>query len=117
MYNHIHYYANEGIGYALYMPFNIDKLINDWIYLQRKMVHDIPDAFTRDEWAYLISFLGKSNLTKPISISFGSPVSESENLISILAKPRGTVSLWLPNNVSLLGPLMLILLSLSGNNI
>jgi len=117
MSNHIHYYINEGIGYALYMPFNIDKLIDDWISLQRKMVHNIPDDFTRDEWAYLISFLGKSNLTKPISISFGIPVSESGKFVSILAKPRGIVSLWLPNNVSLLGPLMLILLSLSGNKI
>ena len=35
--------------------------------------------------------------------------------MSLFARPRGAVGLWLPNNVSLLGPLMLIVVSLSGN--
>ena len=32
-------------------------------------------------------------------------------------RPRGVVAVWLPNNVSLLGPLTLILLSLTGNRL
>lgn len=117
MFKQVQYYVNGQIGYTIYMPFKFEDIINDWGILQRKMIRNIPNGFTRDEWAYLILFLGKSDLIKPISISFGKPVTETGFSSNILVKPRGIISLWLPNNVSLLGPLMLIILSLSGNQI
>lgn len=117
MFKHVQYYVNGQIGYTIYLPFKFEDIINDWGILQRKMIRNIPNGFTRDEWAYLILFLGKSDLIKPISISFGKPVTETGFSSNVLVKPCGVISLWLPNNVSLLGPLMLIMLSLSGNRI
>jgi hypothetical protein len=81
------------------------------------MTRNMPEEFTRNEWAYLISFLEKESLYQPIERSFGSQIISPENSIEFFARPRGLIALWLPNNISLLGPIMLVLLSLSGNPI
>lgn len=79
-----------------------------WSGLRATMIRARPDAFTRDEWAYLIAFLDAGHLQE---------IVRSATAPNAIARPRGTVAVWLPNNVSLLGPLTLILLSLTGNEI
>ncbi len=75
-------------------------------------------SFTRDEWAYLITFLDSQNLQQPFTLSFGTRVAQpATTSIKRCARPRGPVAIWLPNNISLLGPLTLILLLLTGNSI
>ena len=98
------------------LPFDLQVLIGDWQKVRSAMLKEVPEAFSRDEWAYLATFLAKQSLLKPFQQSFGAgdACSGSE---SLLVRPRGLVGLWLPNNVSLLGPLMLIVVSLSGNAI
>jgi hypothetical protein len=96
------------------LPFDLKSLLDGWSKVRSAMLKEVPDAFSRDEWAYLVAFLGKENLMLPFEQSFGSPESKP-GATSLLARPRGPVGLWLPNNVSLLGPLMLIVVSLSGN--
>ena len=100
---------------ALMLPFDLQRLIEDWRKLRRAMVRNVPAAFTRDEWAYMLMFLDQENLLRPFKHAFGQPVDHPEGPPRLLIKPRGEIALWLPNNVSLLGPLMLILISLTGN--
>lgn len=82
--------------------------IERWSGLRAAMIRARPDAFTRDEWAYLIAFLDSAHLQE---------IVRSASAPNAVARPRGAVAVWLPNNVSLLGPLTLILLSLTGNEI
>jgi len=98
----------------LTLPSDLKSLLDGWSKVRSAMLKEVPDAFSRDEWAYLVAFLGKESLMLPFAQSFGSPVPKA-GTVSLLARPRGPVGLWLPNNVSLLGPLMLIVVSLSGN--
>lgn len=86
----------------------LDELLARWRTVQRAMTRERPEAFTRDEWAYLIAFLDERQLRAPFE-QLRSP--------GYVAVPRGPIAVWLPNNVSLLGPLTLILLSLTGNPI
>ena len=79
------------------------------------MVKTMPESFTRDEWAYLISFLSRENLWRPFRESFGQETEDGAvKAATSVYRPRGPVGLWLPNNVSLLGPLTMVLLSLTG---
>lgn len=80
------------------------------------MARDKPAAFTRDEWAYLIGFLDPGSLRSAFSMSFGEP-DPSGAPADAVAVPGGTIAVWLPNNVSLLGALSLVLLTLTGNAI
>ena len=98
------------------LPFDLSSVIADWGKVRAAMLKEVPDAFSRDEWAYLVSFLDKQSLGRPFEQSFG-PSDPDHGRISLLARPRGPVGLWLPNNVSLLGPLVLIIVSLTGNPI
>jgi Acyl-CoA reductase (LuxC) len=82
--------------------------IERWTELRAAMIRTRPDAFTRDEWAYLISFLDAGHLQGIVHDTFAP---------NVMARPRGSVVVWLPNNVTLLGPLTLILLTLTGNRI
>jgi hypothetical protein len=117
MYDHLHFFQlNEQVT-AVALPFEVESVIADWHNLRKIMIREIPAEFTRDEWAYLVSFLSKENLNQPIKSTFGNPITPTNRSVSYLARPRGNIGLWLPNNVSLLGPLMLVLLSLSGNPI
>ncbi len=78
------------------------------------MLKHVPAGFTRSEWAYIASFLSRESLLEPFGRSFGSRLSaEDVETPNFIARPVSEVAIWLPNNVSLLGPLMLILLSLS----
>lgn len=112
-----HNFLNKNVRHNLYLPFALDEIISGWVGLTRKMIKAIPEGFTRDEWAYLITFLNKSNLFMPFNMAFGDSTLDKEPPPDYLVKPLGQIGLWLPNNVSLLGPLMLVLLSLSGNTI
>lgn len=98
---------------AIATPFVLDAFIAQWSGLRRKMVRDVDPAFTRDEWAYLATFIGSDALTAVFRATFGERTERGP--IDRLLRPRGPVALWLPNNVSLLGPLTLVLVSLTGN--
>ncbi len=97
---------------AVELPFALDDVIASWAGLRRVMARLRPDAFERDEWAYLISFLDADNLRLPFRSAFGEP--REAGAPAWVARPGGPVAVWLPNNVSLLGPLILVLLSLTG---
>jgi hypothetical protein len=115
MSDRLHYFASETRRWAVALPFELDGLVLQWEQLRAVMIRDMPAAFGRDEWAYLIAFLDPENLVRPFHEAFGRRLAAAEGRIDALARPRGPVAVWLPNNVSLLGPLVLVLLSLSGN--
>jgi hypothetical protein len=100
---------------GLALPFSPPQVIADWGALRSAMRKSVPAEFSRDEWAYLMTFLAPQNLHAPFLEAFGKPVDGGRP--SRLARSRGVVAVWLPNNVSLLGPLTLILLTLTGNRI
>lgn len=107
--------GSDGKGVAVALPIPPRLLIEDWTSLQVSMVKTMPESFTRDEWAYLISFLSAENLWRPFRESFGEEIQgDAAKAAASVYRPRGRVGLWLPNNVSLLGPLTMILLSLTG---
>lgn len=107
--------GSDGSGVAVSLPVSPRLLIEDWASLQSSMVKTMPETFTRDEWAYLISFISPENLWRPFRESFGQETKDGAvKKAASLYRPRGQVGLWLPNNVSLLGPLTMILLSLTG---
>jgi hypothetical protein len=107
---------------ALALPVSPCQSVAEWGALRGAMRKTVPAEFTRDEWAYLMAFLAPENLQAPFLEAFGDPVVPSGDCkgavsVSRLVRPRGVVAVWLPNNVSLLGPLTLILLTLTGNRI
>ena len=97
------------------LPFHLDAVIDDWNSLRPAMIRTRPEAFTRPEWAYLLEFLAPENLRMPFERAFGTPCANDAAPPRSLFRPGGPVAVWLPNNVSLLGPLTAILLSLTGN--
>lgn len=100
----------------LVLPFDPEVAIADWSSLRRKMVRNCPDSFSRDEWAYMMAFLDAENLRRPFADSFGTQSDQpGDDRVRYVHKPRGRVAVWLPSNVSLLGPLTLVLMSLTGN--
>ncbi len=72
-----------------------------WSDLRAAMIRDRPVAFSRDEWAYLIEFLAVDSLAPFIGSGRG----------------RERVALVLPNNVSLLGPLLVVVATLGARSI
>jgi len=116
MSKHLHRFASSRGAVVVALPFHLDEFISDWAGLRTPMRKSVPDDFSRDEWAYLMNFLSPEQLQRPFCEAFGSPATTERTIIS-LARPRGTVGVWFPNNVSLLGPLILILLSLTGNRL
>ncbi len=121
MSEHLHYFSTDMRRWAVTLPFDLDAVIGQWDQLRAVMVRNMPEAFNRDEWAYLITFLDPHNLERPFLQAFGRREALAESSINgsidSLARPRGPVAVWLPNNVSLLGPLMLVLVSLTGNHV
>lgn len=113
----MHIYRTPGGCSAVCLPFELDDVVEDWSRLRPIMARQVPEAFTRDEWAYLITFLDAANLRRPFEQSFGEPADKGAGEIDRVVRPRGNAGIWLPGNVSLLGPLTLILLSLTGNRI
>lgn len=115
---HIHYFAAPQGATAVVLPFSLEELLEGWGSLRSKMIRRPSPAFSRDEWAYLITFLDPAHLRAAFSDTFGEAVADpGDRRLNQLARPRGPIALWLPNNVSLLGPLTMILLSLTGNPI
>ena len=107
----------SGNTYAIVrLPHAIDDIIADWGRVRENMLRTRHEGFSRDEWAYLISFLDAKNLIRPFEFSFGKHVSLGEAAADryTLYRLRGRIAVWLPGNVSLLGPLMLVLVSLTG---
>jgi hypothetical protein len=108
-------FASPGQTTLLLLPFDVDRVIADWAALRHRMIGRKPEAFTRTEWAYLISFLEPEGLERVFLETFGDRRAEEAETRRVIAWPAGTVAVWLPNNVSLLGSLTLILVSLTGN--
>jgi len=111
-----HFFTNAERATCLALSFDLAERLGDWARLQSAMRRHVPDAFTRDEWAYLLAFVAPSNLHKPFVQAFGDPSAQASIRPSIFVRPRGQIAIWLPNNVSLLGPLLLVLSSLTGSN-
>jgi hypothetical protein len=109
------FFSAGGRGTLLLLPFDLDRAIADWAAMRRPMVARKPETFTRAEWAYLISFLDPETLERVFVETFGNRGSVEPGTPREIARPGGTVAIWLPNNVSLLGSLTLVLLSLTGN--
>jgi hypothetical protein len=115
MSDRLHYFRTETGRYAVSLPFALDAVVGDWDRLRRAMIREVPAPFSRDEWAYLLNFLAPENLRLPFRQSFGEAEGAPSGPVHTLARPRGPVSVWLPGNVNLLGPLTLVLVSLTGN--
>ncbi len=81
------------------------------------MLRTVARGFSRDEWAYLAKFLDAHNLDKTIRESFGAPTHHPIGVPLRIYRARGPIAVWLPSNVSLLGPLTLVLLSLTGQRL
>lgn len=110
----LHFFAAPHRCTVVALPYDLDERVHQWAGLRKKMVQQVPEPFTRDEWAYLAAFLDETNLRKPFLESFGEASGNGRARPATLVRPRGMIGIWLPNNVSLLGPLALILASLSG---
>ena len=80
------------------------------------MIRELPEGFTRDEWAYLITFIDERALLAVYQSTFGQRIPSEENPKEEYWI-RDSVALWLPNNVSLLGPLVMILVSITGSTL
>jgi len=93
------------------LGFDLTVRLKQWDALRVKMVRGVPAEFTRDEWAYLIGFVTVDHLYDCLVTSFG---MEDHGDPKSLLRPRGAIAIWLPSNVSLLGPLVLILASFAG---
>jgi hypothetical protein len=101
---------------ALALPFDLAGVLDEWKALRVAMTRELPAGFRRDEWAYLVQFLAPEALAGVFRSTFGEPVADLAEVEAVW-RPRGPVAVWLPNNVSLLGPLALALLSLTGNEL
>jgi len=106
--------SNQGIT-QIKLSFDLDAMIHAWSDLRKQMIRELPDGFTRDEWAYLISFISSESLYKVYESTFGTRVYNKDMAIDQTVIVRDKVALWLPNNVSLLGPLVMILISITGS--
>lgn len=103
---------------AVALNFDLARRLDDWASFRKVMALRVPDTFTRDEWAYLITFLDRDHLQAIFTQTFGHHLdAPGPRRIEALFRARPRVSVWLPNNVSLLGPLVLVLISLGGANI
>jgi len=111
----LHLYESPHRVTAIALPVPPQQIVAGWGALRSAMYKSVPAEFSRDEWAYLMAFLDPENLSAPLLEAFGHPVDEGR--ASRLVRPRGVVAVWLPNNVTLLGPLTLILLTLTGNRL
>ena len=118
MCEHLHYFEAPSGCTAVALPFELDTMLAAWSALRTQMVRRKSASFTRDEWTYLITFLDAQHLQQAFTQSFGARAAQvASTRLTRFARPRGPVAIWLPNNISLLGPLTLILLLLTGNPI
>ena len=83
------------------LPFQLEEVINAWNALRSVMIRNFPDEFTREEWAYLIQFISMNSLGAPFREYFGEAQKDTDfTEVNSLFKTRGTVGMWLPNNVT-----------------
>jgi hypothetical protein len=108
----LHYFADGTRRSAVALAVAPADVAAGWQRVRAAMVREVPADFTRDEWAYLMTFVAASSLQRPFAEAFGAPAEAGP--VDLLAAPRGRVAVWLPNNVTLLGPLTVVLLSLAG---
>ncbi|MBS2023550.1 MAG: hypothetical protein JST92_14185 [Deltaproteobacteria bacterium] len=117
----VHWFNGSTSSHGVLLPFDLEAVLRDWGALRMAMTKEVPPEFTRDEWAYLIGFLDPHALRGTFEQTFGAAAQGSDrgptSGTRFLVRPRGMVAVWLPNNVSLLGPLTLVLLSLTGNRV
>ncbi len=117
----LHHFGHDA-NTVVALPFLLPERIAELSGLRKKMIRNKPSEFSREEWAYLIQFLSEESLWRVVESTFGkySP-AELANRVSgkqrKLYRPRGQVGVWLPGNVSMLGPLTLVLSLLSGNRV
>lgn len=108
----LQFFALGGRRVAAALPWSPAVVVEQWQGLRRAMLRAVPEPFTRDEWAYLVSFLAREQLLAVVQQHLGQPAEAGA--VQLLARPRSPVGVWLPNNVSMLGPLTFVLLSLTG---
>jgi hypothetical protein len=108
----LNYFLGAEGRVAVALPFACAQIVEEYQALRRQMLKQVAEGFSRDEWAYLASFLAKENLETLYETHFGKPAGSGQ--VRLLARPLEPVAVWLPNNVSMLGPLTFILLSLTG---
>lgn len=97
-------------------PHDPRAVVAEWTRLRGRMIRRCPPEFNRDEWAYLIASLDPGKLLEPWQAHWGSFTEEAPDRAALI-RPREPVALWTPNNVSLLGPLVVIQLSLLGSTL
>jgi hypothetical protein len=102
---------------AVALPFDLAQVVADWGTVRSAMIRGIADGFERSEWAYLLEFISPDNLWAVYEQTFGKQVSEEGTRPLQIARPVDNVAVWLPNNVSLLGPLTTVLLSITGSRL
>ena len=107
-------FAGPSGGDAVLLPFELDDLLADWQSLRPRMIRSLNRDFARVEWAYLIQFIDPANPGAVYTETFGPRAAAAPRRLHL---PFQRVAVWLPNNVSLLGPLTMILLSLTGGEV
>jgi len=112
----LHWFDATTSRVVVQLPHSIEEILADWHVIRLRMIRQVHPDFTRSEWAYLIQFLDRDRLRSIFTGTFGNSSAATACADRLLA-PRQRIALWLPNNVSLLGPLTLILLSLIGSDI
>jgi len=110
--HHVHLVDGPTGVRAVLLPGPLDEGIAQWSGLRSAMIRQLPDGFRREEWAFVIQFLAAANLRAMFERSFG--VATDHGHPTVVHRSRGAVGVWLPGNVSLLGPLVAVLLSLAG---
>ncbi|WP_171097570.1 acyl-CoA reductase [Ruegeria sp. HKCCD7255] len=100
------------------LPFALDALCAEYDEVTARMARRAaPPAFSRDEWGYLLGFMRGSALRAVFTQGFGPASDELDSMPVRIARPRAHVAIWLPNNVSLLGPLTTTLCLLTGAHV
>ncbi len=115
MSKYLQYFQTGGLHQVVALDHELDAWVDGWSALPSLMIRSVHPAFTRDEWAYLISFLQRGNLEQVVAQVLGRRVAPATP--QLMLRPRGAISVWLPSNVTLLGPLTLVLASIVGSNI
>ena len=52
MYEHLSWFSDARGASVVALPFELEELIAGWSGLRSAMRKTVPDAFSRDEWAY-----------------------------------------------------------------
>jgi hypothetical protein len=109
-----HYFRRNSGLHRVLLPFPLSEILEGYAELRARMARSMPEEFAREEWAYLIRFIDPQQLQRLFTASFGEE-SPAVSEVDVIYRPRGRIAIWLPNNVSLLGPLLLVLSSMTGN--